>query len=115
MTREELKYAAETLIHSVHITGGDNPKYLPNVFIVGGHCFWFLNAARRAAYNTNLPIYVLTIESAWAIHYGINGDNLQKESVAWDFDQTGDTFNGSLFCDNARVHANTINNAVIKI
>ena len=94
MTEQQKQHAAEVLIHSKELTGGDEPKFLPKVFVVDGHCYMFLNAARRAAYGTEHPIEVMTIEEAWQIHLHMPADTLDKKAVAWDFDQTGSTFSG---------------------
>ena len=52
MTQEQLKHAAQMLLNTKQLTGGDEPKYLPKIYIVNGHCYLFLNVARRA---TNAP------------------------------------------------------------
>ena len=114
MTEQQKQHAAEVLIHSKELTGGDDPKYLPKVFVVDGHCYMFLNAARRAAYGTSLTIEVMTIEEAWEIYTQLPADALKKDAVEWNFDQTGSTFNGQLFCDNHEVMAGMVQNPVIK-
>ena len=114
MTEQQKQHAAEVLIHSKELTGGDDPKFLPKVFVVDGHCYMFLNAARRAAYGTSLTIEVMTIEEAWEIYTQLPADALKKDAVEWNFDQTGSTFNGQLFCDNHEVMAGMVQNPVIK-
>lgn len=114
MTEQQKQHAAEVLIHSKELTGGDDPKFLPKVFVVDGKCYMFLNAARRAAYGTSLAIEVMTIEEAWEIYTHLPADALKKDAVEWNFDQTGSTFNGLLFCNNREVMAGMVQNPVIK-
>ena len=115
MKQEVLKHAADLLLTSKRLTGGDEPKYLPKIFIVNGHCYYYLNAARRAAYGTNYPIVVMTIEEAWEISTLLHRDSLKQEDVAWEFDQTGETFNGRLFDDRRSILANMVKNPVIPL
>ena len=115
MTREKLEYAAHALLMSMKLTGGDDPKYLPKIFIVNGHCYFFLNAARRAAYGTHHPIVVMTIEEAWEIYTGLHRDSLKSEKVTWEFDQTGETFGGRLFDDKRSPFANSVNIPIIPL
>ena len=115
MTEQQKLHAAKVLIHSKELTGGDDPKFLPKVFVVNGKCYWFLNAARRAAFGTEHPIEVMTIEEAWQIHLHMPADTLDKKAVAWDFDQTGSTFSGLLFCNNRTIMAGTVQNPVVKM
>ena len=115
MTEQQKQHAAEVLIHSKELTGGDEPKFLPKVFVVDGHCYMFLNAARRAAYGTSLAIEVMTIREAWEIYMHMSADTLNEKEVQWDFDQTGSTFNGQLFCDNREVMAGMVQNPVVKM
>lgn len=115
MTEQQKQHAAEVLIHSKELTGGDEPKFLPKVFVVDGHCYMFLNAARRAAYGTSLAIEVMTIREAWEIYMHMSADTLNEKEVQWDFDQTGSTFNGQLFCDNHEVMAGMVQNPIIKM
>ena len=115
MTEQQKQHAAEVLIHSKDLTGGDEPKFLPKVFVVDGHCYMFLNAARRAAYGTSLAIEVMTIREAWEIYMHMSADTLNEKEVEWNFDQTGSTFNGQLFCDNREVMAGMVQNPVVKM
>lgn len=115
MTEQQKQHAAEVLIHSKELLGGDDSKYLPKVFVVNGKCYWFLNVARRAAFGTEHPIEVMTIEEAWEIHLHMPADTLKKECVDRDFDQAGSTFNGQLFCDNRKVTAGAVQNPVVKM
>ena len=114
MTEQQKQHAAEVLIHSKELLGGDDPKFLPKVFVVDGKCYMFLNAARRAAYGTSLAIEVMTIREAWEIYMHMSADTLNEKEVEWNFDQTGSTFNGQLFCDNRKVMAGMVQNPVIK-
>ena len=93
----------------------EEPKFLPKVFVVNGKCYWFLNVARRAAFGTEHPIEVMTIGDAWEIHLHLPADTLKKECVDSNFDQTGSTFNGQLFCDNREVMAGMVQNPVVKM
>ena len=115
MTEQQKQHAAEVLIHSKELLGGDDPKFLPKVFVVDGHCYMFLNAARRAAYGTSLAIEVMTIREAWEIYMHMSADTLNEKEVEWNFDQTGSTFNGLLFCDNREVMAGMVQNPVVKM
>ena len=115
MTEQQKQHAAEVLIHSKELLGGDDPKFLPKVFVVDGHCYMFLNAARRAAYGTSLAIEVMTIREAWEIYMHMSADTLNEKEVEWNFDQTGSTFNGQLFCDNREVMAGMVQNPVVKM
>lgn len=115
MTEQQKQHAAEVLIHSKELLGGDDPKFLPKVFVVDGKCYMFLNAARRAAYGTSLAIEVMTIEEAWEIYTHMPADTLKKDAVERNFDQTGSTFNGLLFCDNREVMAGMVQNPVVKM
>ena len=115
MNQQKLEHAAEVLLHSKSLTGGDEPKYLPKIFIVAGKQYWFLNAARRAAYGTKHIIHVMTIEDAWEIYTHLHRDSLKKDHVAWEFDQTGETFNGRLFDERGSVFANSVNIPIVPI
>lgn len=115
MTELQKQHAAEVLIHSKELLGGDDPKFLPKVFVVDGKCYLFLNAARRAAYGTSLAIEEMTIREAWEIYMHMPADTLNEKEVEWNFDQTGSTFNGQLFCDNREVMAGMVQNPVVKM
>ena len=115
MTEQQKQHAAEVLIHSKELLGGDDPKFLPKVFVVDGKCYMFLNAARRAAYGTSFAIEVMTIKDAWVIYMHMSPDTLNEKEVEWNFDQTGSTFNGLLFCDNREVMAGMVQNPVVKM
>ena len=117
MTEQQKQHAAEVLVkNSMMLLGStaEEPKYLPKVFVVNGKCYWFLNVARRAAFGTEHPIEVMTIGDAWEIHLHLPADTLKKECVDSNFDQTGSTFNGQLFCNNREVMAGAVQNPVIK-
>lgn len=104
--------------NSMMLLGGtvEDPKYLPKVFVVNGKCYWFLNAARRAAYDTDHSIEVMTIGDAWEIYLHLPADTLKKECVDSNFNQTGDTFfDGRLFDDRDSIMACMVPNPVIKM
>ena len=115
MTQEQLQHAAEVLLGTKALTGGDEPKFLPKIYVVNGECCLFLNAARRIAYGTSYAIEVVTIEDAWEIHTGLSRDSMKREEVAWEFDTTGSTYDGRLFCDNYSVLAGAVPNPVVKL
>lgn len=118
MTEQQKQHAAEVLVkNSMMLLGStaEEPKFLPKVFVVNGKCYWFLNVARRAAFGTEHPIEVMTIGDAWEIHLHLPADTLKKECVDSNFDQTGSTFNGQLFCDNREVMAGMVQNPVVKM
>ena len=98
MTREQLEKAALALVSSHRLIGSsDELRYLPKVFIVNGHPYWFLNAAKRAAFGTKHVIRVMTIEQAWRIWLHLPQSSIKQECIEKNFDQTGDTFQGRLF------------------
>lgn len=101
------------LIGTKKLIGGTESKFLPKVYVVNGKCYVFLNAAKRAAFGTNYPIEVMTAEEAWEIFMHLPAYKLRKTDVEWDFDQTGSTFDGCLFCDNI-VKACAVPNPEIK-
>ena len=116
MTEQQKQHAAEVLVkNSMMLLGStdEDPKYLPKVFVVNGKCYWFLNVARRAAFGTEYPIEVMTIEEAWEIHMHMPADTLNKECVDSNFDQNGSTYYGRLFYDNP-ITAGMGPNTVIK-
>ena len=118
MTEQQKQHAAEVLVKNSMILLGstaEEPKYLPKVFVVNGKCYWFLNAARRAAFGTEHPIEVMTIEEAWQIHLHMSADTLKKECVDSNFDQTGDAYyDGRLFDDRNSILTSMVPNPVIK-
>lgn len=103
------------LMNSKQLTGGDEPKFLPKIYVVNGECCLFLNAARRIAYGTEYPIEVVTIEDAWEIHTGLSRDTLNKNEVEWTFNNTGNTYNGRLYCNNYLLQAGGVPNPVVKL
>lgn len=113
MTEQEKQHAASVLLGTHQLLGGEDQRYLPKIFVVDGKCYMFLNAARRAAYRTPYAIEVMTIEDAWRICKG-QRETLDTKAVEWDFDQSGTTFCGMLFCD-SDVDAITIPNPVVKM
>ena len=118
MTEQQKQHAAEVLVkNSMMLLGStaEEPKFLPKVFVVDGKCYWFLNVARRAAFGTEHPIEVMTIEEAWEIYMHMSADTLNEKEVEWNFDQTGSTFSGLLFCDNREVMAGMVQNPVVKM
>ena len=115
MTEQQKIHAAEVLLSTKALTGGDEPKFLPKIYVVNGECCMFLNAARRSAYGTTYPIEVMTIEEAWNIVHSNDGQKLDPKEVEDNFDQTGSTFEGKLFCDNPFINACMVPNPVIRI
>ena len=116
MTHQQLQHAAEVLLNSHWlISPKDELRYLPKVFIVNGKCYWFLNAAKRAAFGTNALIHVMTIEQAWHIHLHLHPDTLKKECIEKNFDQTGDTFGGRLFDEPHSPLAQMVNIPIVPI
>lgn len=115
MTEQQKQHAAEVLLGTKALTGGDDPKFLPKLYVVNGKCYMFLNVARRAALGTNYPIEVLDIKDAWHIYTGLEPETLDKDSIDWDWDSTGSTFDGKLFCDNQFIHAGMVPNPIINM
>ncbi|MBR7155010.1 MAG: hypothetical protein IKD12_06905 [Paludibacteraceae bacterium] len=114
MTELQRQHAAEFLLRTKELLGGDDPKFLPKVFVVEGKCYLFLNAARRAAFGTDLPIEVMTIEDAWEISRHMPADTLDTNEVEWNFDQTGSTFDGRLFANFGSIMAGMVPNPIVK-
>lgn len=101
---ETMKYkAAAALMRSRGISG--NEQYLPMVYVVGDHIYWFRNVARRAAYCEQKHIETMTIEAAWSI--AKPELPFDKKQVDKHFDQQGETYDTFLFCD-SDVPANSI-------
>lgn len=114
MTEQQKQHAARMLMRSKELMGGEEAKFLPKLYIVDGKGYFFLNAARRAAYGTSFVIEVMTIEDAWEISMGLSRESFDRSKVEWEFDQTGGTFDGRLFMDSTLL-AGMVPNPVIKI
>lgn len=116
MTQQQLENAAKALVNSYWlISRKDELRYLPKVFIVAGKPYWFLNAAKRAAYGTNRVITVMSIEQAWQIYTNLHPDTLKEECIDKNFDQTGDTFNGRLFDERNSPFAEMVNIPIVPL
>ena len=115
MTEQQKLHVAEVLLGTKALTGGDEPKFLPKIYVVNGECSMFLNAARRSAYGTTYPIEVMTIEEAWDIVHFNDGQKLNPTEVEDGFATVGSTFEGKLFCDNPFINAGMVPNPVIRI
>lgn len=113
MTEQQKQHAAEVLIGTKALTGGEDGKFLPKLYVVNGKCYMFLNVARRAALGTEYPIEVLSIEEAWQTHMHLSPDSLAREAVEWEFDTTGSTYDGCLFCDNKNIYPSMVPNPII--
>lgn len=112
MTEQQKQHAAEVLLGTKALTGGEDGKYLPRLYVVNGKCYLFLNVARRAAIGTNYTIEVLSIEDAWQIRTNLHPLILEHNMVDWEFDSTGSTFDGYLFSDN-RIYPSMVPNPII--
>lgn len=115
MTEQQKLHAAKVLLGTKALTGGDDPKFLPKIYVVNGECSMFLNVARRSAYGTTYPIEVMTIEEAWDIVHFNDGKKLDPKEVEDNFDSVGSTYDGKLFCDNQDINAGMVPNPVIRI
>ena len=116
MNNEQLQHAAEVLLNSHWlISPKDELRYLPKVFIVNGKCYWFLNAAKRAAFGTKHVIRVMTIEQAWRIWLHLPESSIKQECIEKNFDQTGDTFGGRLFDEPHSPLAQMVNIPIVPI
>lgn len=113
MTEQQKQHAAEVLIGTKALNGGEDGKFLPKLYVVNGKCYMFLNVARRAALGTEYPIEVLSIEEAWQTHLHLSPDSLDREAVDWEWDSTGSTFDGCLFYDNKNIYPSMVPNPVI--
>lgn len=112
MTEQQLQHAAEVLLGTKALTGGEDGKYLPRLYVVNGKCYLFLNVARRAAFGTDYPIEVLSIEDAWQTCMYLHPYKLKHDEVDWEFDSTGSTFNGFLFYDKL-IYPSMVQNPII--
>ena len=110
MTEQQLQHAAEVLLGTKALTGGEDGKYLPRIYVVNGKCYLFLNVARRAAFGTDYPIEVLNIKDAWKICMHTPFE--MQRAVDWEFDSIGSTFDGYLFSDN-RIYPSMVPNTII--
>ena len=115
MTNELKKYASEVLLKSKQLNGGDDPKFLPRIYVANGKCYYFLNAARRAVVGTNSPIEVITIEEAYKIVHNNTFSATMRDMVAWNIDTTGKTYKGYLFCDNKNIIASQVPNPIRRL
>lgn len=116
MNNETRQYAAKLLLKSKQLTGGDDPKFLPRIYVANGKCYYFLNAARRAVVGTQYPIEVMTIEEAYKIEYGQEFSATMRDMVAWNFNSTGSTYKGgNLFRDNNAIKANLVSNPIRRL
>ena len=97
MTDEVRKKMCHMLMTKRGLVGED--LLMPKVYVVNGHPYWFLNAAKRAAYKTPYAIEVINIEEAYEVHTGKKWNPIEKGKVAWGVNQTGETYNGFLFSD----------------
>lgn len=96
MTDKVRIHAAQMLIGSCKLSA--NMLYIPEVYVVDGHCYWFRNVARRAAYETQQPIEKVTIQEAFYLLKP--GKELDKSHIDKHFEQVGSTFSDNrLFCD----------------
>lgn len=115
MTEQQKQHAADVLIGTKALIGGEDGKYLPRLYVVNGKCYLFLNAARRASIGTEYPIDVLSIEEAWQTHLHLPADSLDREAVDWEFDSIGSTYDGCLFCDNKNIYPSMVPNPIINV
>ena len=113
MTEQQKQHAAEVLIGTKALNGGEDGKFLPKLYVVNGQCYMFLNVARRAALGTEYPIEVLSIEEAWQTHLHLPAGSLDQKAVDWEWDSTGSTYDGCLFCDNKNIYPGMVPNPVI--
>ena len=105
------EYAAHKLCNTRNLLS--DGKCLPKIFVVNEHCYWYLNAAKRAAYGTNHPIEMLTINEAFEIVTRLPATAMKHDTVAWEFDQTGDIYLDNLFCDNMFVKPFMVKNEFV--
>jgi len=105
MTENVKHRVAKFLMECDNIIG--DKRHLPMAYIVGEHIYIFLNAARREAFCSELPIERMTIEEAAYIHTGVQLPYETERSVSYDFDQHGELFGACLFCDNPNIKWNS--------
>lgn len=111
MNEKQKQHAADLLMSSGFIVGSDH--LLPKIYVVNGDCYWFLNAARRAAYGTSHDIEVVTIEEAMRMN-GINPLLVRRSRILQNFDQLGETYyDGRLYNSLSSVQASAVRNRVI--
>ena len=99
MTKEIKKQMCELLgSKSMLINDG---RLLPKIYVVGDRPYWFLNAAKRAAYGTKHPVEVIDIGEAYKVVPKRMVEEANRHGIEYYFDQTGETFrDGRLFCNN---------------
>jgi hypothetical protein len=96
MTDKVRIHAAQMLINSCKLSA--SMLYIPEVYVVDVHCYWFRNVARRAAYETHQPIEKVTIYDAFYLLKP--GKELNSRLIDEHFEQVGSTFNDNrLFCN----------------
>lgn len=106
------EYAAHKLCNTRNLLG--EGKCLPKIFVVNEHCYWYLNAAKRAAYGTKHPIEMLTINEAFEIVTRLPATAMKHDTVAWEFDQTGEIYTDNLFCDNMFIKPFMVKNEFVE-
>lgn len=74
--------------------------YLPQVYIVDGKLFWFLNAAKRAAYNYHSKVDSMDVHEAFMLIKGRRMSAKEQSQIEWNINQKGEDYNGFLFRDN---------------
>ena len=83
--------------------------YLPIVYLVDGRMYWFLNAAKRAAYNYHSKVDAMDIYEAFMLINSRKMTAQEQSQVEWDFNQKGETYNGFLFRDNEYIVSDNYN------
>ena len=96
MTQKTWLRAINALLKSKNMNSSE--KFLQKIYVVGNSLYWYLNPARRAAYNNRKRIEVVSIEDAFKYKYGENSQP-SISLIAKDFNQKGETFGPFLFCN----------------
>ena len=97
MDEKAKQKAARLLVRSQQLFA--EGLYAPKIYTVGEHTYWFLNAARRAAYIEGKPIETMSIAQAFLLYTGQPMTSDQKERIYKRLDQNGETYGEFLFCD----------------
>lgn len=83
--------------------------YLPIVYLVDGKMYWFLNAAKRAAFNYRSKIESMDVHEAFMLINGRKMTAQEQSQVEWDLIQRGEDYNGFLFKDNKYIISSDYN------
>lgn len=101
MTDKVKQRAANAIMKSFRVFSEDTSlkRYVPQIYVVGDSLYWFLNAARRAAYCEKKPIEALTFLEAYMLTHGGKQPPKKQYKMKIGLDQTGEVYWNYLFID----------------